>query len=36
MYPYRGHSASTSHGKGEGVDEENNKLHRNEGVQSKK
>ena len=35
MYLYRGHSASTSLGKGEGVDEESNKLQRKEGVQSK-
>ena len=26
MYPYRGHSASMSHGKEEGVDEENNYI----------
>ena len=33
----RGHSASTSLGKGKGVDEESNKKrHRKEGVQSKK
>ena len=37
MYLYRGHSASTSLGNGEGVDEESNKnWHRNEGMQSKK
>ena len=37
MHLYRGHWASTSIGKGEGVDEEGNrKWHRNEGVQSKK
>ena len=33
MYLYRGHSASTSLGRREGVDEESNKK---EGVQSKK
>ena len=37
MYLYRGHSASMSLEKGEGVDEESNKnLHRKEDVQSKK
>ena len=34
---YRGHSTSTSLGKGEGEDKESNRrLHRKEGVQSKK
>ena len=37
MYLYRGHSASTSLGKGEGVGEESSrKWHRKDGVQPKK
>ena len=37
MYLHRSHSASTSLGKVEGLDEESNKIrHRKEGVQSKK
>ena len=36
MYVYRGYSPSTSLGKGEGVNEESNKWHRNEDVQSRK
>ena len=37
MYLYRGHSASTSLGKGQGVDEKSNKKwHRKEVVQSKR